>query len=171
MFAHAPPTTRNAETRRQYDSVDNFNDFLPTAYRARGADEHHFYRVFTAPFVRQAKFSNATPVPGLGDASTPIEDVHRFYRFWGAFSSWRDFSLLCEHDLKEAEDREERRWMQRQNKNYAARVKKDEMARLSAFRPPPAVPISRDVRRAAGDERLQATMSCAFMPAPRCGSQ
>ena len=25
----------NSETRRQYDSIDNFNDYLPTSFRPR----------------------------------------------------------------------------------------------------------------------------------------
>ena len=40
---------------------------------------------------------------------------------------WRTFDLLAEHDLKEAEDREERR-MQRQNKNFTDKIKKEESA-------------------------------------------
>ena len=123
----------NAESRRQYDSIDNFNDFLPTAFRERKGEPLHFYNIFGPGFARQAKFSLQTPVPQLGDEKTSQDDVNKFYRFWTSFSSWRDFSLLCEHDLKEAEDREERRWMQRQNKNYSARIKKDEMQRIAAF--------------------------------------
>jgi len=123
----------NTETRRQYDSIDNFNDFLPGSFKPKMDDPGAFYRVFGPPFLRQAKFSNQTPVPALGDAETPMEQVNKFYKAWFSFSSWRDFGLLCEHDVKEAEDREERRWMQRQNKNYAARIKKDEVARVQAF--------------------------------------
>ena len=62
-----------------------------------------------------------------------MAQVQKFYNFWFGFSSWRDFGLLCEHQLKEAEDREERRWMQRHNKNYTARIKKEEISRISAF--------------------------------------
>ena len=123
----------STETRRQYDSIDNFNDFLPTSFREQKDHPLKFYSIFGPPFLRQAKFSNATPVPQLGDENTPCDQVNKFYRFWTSFSSWRDFSLLCEHDYREAEDREERRWMQRQNKNYAARIKKDELGRISAF--------------------------------------
>uniref|UniRef100_A0A7S2MPI0 J domain-containing protein n=1 Tax=Haptolina brevifila TaxID=156173 RepID=A0A7S2MPI0_9EUKA len=123
----------NAEARRAYDSIDNFNDFLPTAFRERKSVPRHFYNVFGAPFARQSKFSQQTPVPQLGDENSSQDEVNKFYRFWTSFSSWRDFSLLCEHDLKEAEDREERRWMQRQNKNYAGRIKKEEMSRIAAF--------------------------------------
>ena len=92
-----------------------------------------FYQVFTAPFARQSKFSSQTPVPQLGDADTPYETVARFYKFWFSISSWRDFGLLAEHELGQAEDREERRWMQRQNKNIVARIKKDEMQRIGQF--------------------------------------
>ena len=123
----------NTETRRQYDSIDNFNDFLPTTFRPNKDEPDRFFRVFGPAFARQAKFSNQTPVPQLGDADTPMAQVQKFYNFWFGFSSWRDFGLLCEHQLKEAEDREERRWMQRHNKNYTARIKKEEISRISAF--------------------------------------
>lgn len=121
----------NNETRRAYDSIDNFNDFLPTAFNAKRG--RSFFQVFTAPFARQAKFSTRTPVPQLGDEDTPYEAVAKFYKFWFDLSSWRDFALLAEHDYKEAEDREERRWMQRQNKNFTDRIKKDERQRVATF--------------------------------------
>ena len=119
----------NAERRRAFDSVDYFNDDLPQAFR-KGKD---FYRTFRGGFARQAKFSEAPKPPSLGDDETPYEEVAAFYRFWQNLRSWRDFSLLTEHDLAAAEDREERRWMQRQNKNMCERIKKDEMRRVQAF--------------------------------------
>ena len=121
----------NTETRRQYDSIDNFNDNLPTSFSKRSG--RSFYSQFRPGFQRQSKFSSKTPVPQLGDEETPYEQVGKFYKFWFEFSSWRDFTLLAEHKLSEAEDREERRWMQRQNKNQTDRIKKDEMKRLFAF--------------------------------------
>ena len=166
----------NAESRRQYDSIDNFNDYMPSTFNPKRGESMHdprtslahlacilacnlaqhatrprrartltcdsssslvpgrpFFGAFAAPFARQAKFSSQTPVPQLGDADTPYETVAKFYKFWFGFSSWRDFGLLAEHDYKEAEDREERRWMQRQNKNYTDRLKKDERQRVAAF--------------------------------------
>ncbi len=119
----------NAERRRAFDSLDYFNDDLPTAFR-KGKD---FYRTFRGGFARQAKFSEVPKAPGLGDEETPYEEVATFYRFWQNLRSWRDFSLLTEHDLAAAEDREERRWMQRQNKNMCERIKKDEMKRVQGF--------------------------------------
>ena len=119
----------NAERRRGFDSVDYINDDLPTAFR-KGKN---FYRTFAAPFLRQAKFSELPNVPRLGDEETPYEEVAAFYRFWQNLRSWRDFGLLTEHDQAEAGDREERRWMQRQNKNVTDRIKKDEYKRVMAF--------------------------------------
>jgi DnaJ family protein C protein 2 len=122
----------NAEMRRAFDSIDYFNDNLPTAFNAKRSTRG-FYGTFGPGFKRQAKFSVKTPAPQLGDDSTSHDDVNRFYKFWFEFTSWRDFALLAEHDYKEAEDREERRWMQRQNKNYTDRLKKDERQRVAAF--------------------------------------
>jgi len=114
--------------RRQFDSIDFFNDSMPKEYTDKEPD--HFYRLFGGIFARQAKFSSSRPVPQLGDAETPLEDVQKFYAFWGGFKSWRDFTLLAEHDVMEAGDREERRWMQRKNKNEVDRLKATEMKRL-----------------------------------------
>lgn len=119
----------NAERRRAFDSVDYFNDDLPTAFR-KGKD---FYRTFAAPFARQAKFSELRNVPKLGDEHTQYEEVADFYRFWQNLRSWRTFELHAEHTPAEAEDREERRWMQRQNKNITDRIKRDEYKRVQAF--------------------------------------
>eukprot|EP00316_Scyphosphaera_apsteinii_P008194 CAMPEP_0119313106 /NCGR_PEP_ID=MMETSP1333-20130426/27898_1 /TAXON_ID=418940 /ORGANISM="Scyphosphaera apsteinii, Strain RCC1455" /LENGTH=460 /DNA_ID=CAMNT_0007317855 /DNA_START=29 /DNA_END=1411 /DNA_ORIENTATION=+ len=123
----------NTEQRRAFDSVDYINDYLPERHRPKPEKPDHFFRNFGPPFTRQSKFSIDQPVPQLGDANTPYEEVARFYRFWQNFRSWREFTLLTEHDLTQAEDREERRWMMRNNKNQCARIKKDEAARLGNF--------------------------------------
>ena len=86
-----------------------------------------------AVFLRQAKFSELPKGPKLGDEDTPYEQVADFYRFWQNLRSWRTFDLLTEHDAAEAQDREERRWMQRQNKNVTDRIKRDEYKRVMAF--------------------------------------
>lgn len=129
LLAAAYELLGTAERRRAFDSIDYFNDDLPTAFR-KGKD---FYRTFRGGFARQAKFSEVPKAPSLGDEETSHEEVANFYRFWQNLRSWRDFSLLSEHDSAAAEDREERRWMQRQNKNQCERVKKDEMRRVQAF--------------------------------------
>merc|ERR1719198_1048510 len=61
-----------------------------------------------------------------------MEYVSKFYEFWTRFESWRDFSLdEPEHDVEQAECREERRWMMKENDKIAKNKKKDEYARIS----------------------------------------
>lgn len=156
----------NEEKRRQFDSIDYFNDNMPTSYRDRPDDPDRFYRIFGAVFSRQSKFSTVRPVPQLGDADTPVEEVQRFYQFWGNFKSWRDFTLLAEYDTSEAGDREERRWMVRMNKNEVDRLKRHEMKRLFAL-----VELAQEndprllkakAQRAAEKERIKAEKEAAL---------
>lgn len=49
-------------------------------------------------------------MPSLGDDNTPMSAIEKFYDFWFDFQSWRDFGVHDEHDLNEAECREERRY-------------------------------------------------------------
>ena len=56
--------------------------------------------------------------------------MQKFYDFWFNFKSWRDFSFKNEYDLSEAEFREEKRWMERQNKKKTAKLKKEEHVRV-----------------------------------------
>jgi len=55
-------------------------------------------------------------VPDLGDDKLDIKKVNKFYDFWENFDSWRDFSVFDEYNLDEAENREERRYMEKENK-------------------------------------------------------
>ena len=91
------------------------------------------YSYVTAGRASPPKPKVLPKVPKLGDEDTPYEQVADFYRFWQNLRSWRTFDLLTEHDAAEAQDREERRWMQRQNKNVTDRIKRDEYKRVMAF--------------------------------------
>jgi len=144
----------NVERRRAFDSVDYINDDLPSGFR-KGKN---FYRTFAAPFLRQAKFSELPKVPQLGDEETPYEEVATFYRFWQNLRSWRAFDLLTEHDQAAAEDREERRWMQRQNKNVTDRIKREELKRVQAF---VQLAYENDPRVALNREKLTAAKVAA----------
>ena len=148
------------ETRRAYDSIDNFNDYLPVAFNPKKTSGRGFFATFAPGFARQSKFCTEGKVvpPQLGDAETPYEQVAKFYKFWTSFPSWRTFDLLAEHDLKEAEDREERRWMQRQNKNYTDKIKKEERQRVLAF---VQLAYDNDPRVIAHKDRLAAEKAAA----------
>ena len=72
-------------------------------------------------------------VPEFGDEETPWEEVSRFYDFWYAFKSWREFPHPDEEDPAQAECREHKRWIERQNMKLREKAKKDEGKRIRKF--------------------------------------
>ena len=69
--------------------------------------------------------------PSLGDADTPIEQVHGFYEYWIKFESWRDFGLQAARELEtqdqidNAESRNEKRWYQKEIDRAAKKLKRN----------------------------------------------
>lgn len=113
--------------RRSYDSVDpEFDDALPTQAEAK----KNFYKTFAKYFETNARWSEKKHVPLLGDENSTREQVERFYAFWYEFDSWREFSYMDEEEKEKGADREERRWIEKQNKAARAKLKKEEMARI-----------------------------------------
>lgn len=102
----------NETKRRQYDSTREFDDDVPEEI-----DESiGYYATFKPVFERNGRFSERLPVPDLGDETTDIAKVHKFFDFWFNFESWRDFSSHDEFNPEDAESRDERRWMEANNK-------------------------------------------------------
>ncbi|GAB4836164.1 hypothetical protein Ancab_001077 [Ancistrocladus abbreviatus] len=114
--------------RRIYDSTDEFDDEIPTDC---APDE--FFKVFGPAFVRNGRWSVTQPVPLLGDENTPLNEVDRFYNFWYSFKSWREFPHDDEFDLEQAESRDHRRWMERQNAKLTEKGRKEEYTRIRAL--------------------------------------
>ena len=54
--------------------------------------------------------------PAFGDENSTFQEVNDFYSFWYDFDSWREFSYLDEENKETASDRDERRWIDKQNK-------------------------------------------------------
>lgn len=96
--------------RRLFDSIDEFDDDIPDACEAKD-----FYKLYGPVFQRNSRWSMQQPCPQLGDDSTPHAEVDAFYDFWFLFKSWREFPQEDEYELDQAEGREHKRWMERQN--------------------------------------------------------
>ena len=104
----------DTKRRRDFDSLDDFDDSLPPK-DFDPATHGDFFGVFGPVFERNSRWSELPNTPLLGDASTPFDDVASFYNFWFEFKSWRDFADADEYDVETAGFREEKRWMERQN--------------------------------------------------------
>merc|ERR1712166_934571 len=115
------------EKRRTFDSIvaDSY-DKIPSGTE----DPALYFETYGEAFGRYARWSETKPIPSLGADEDDIALVDAFYEFWFDFKSWRDFSFDDEHDPEEAEDREEKRWMQRENERERKRYKKEETKKI-----------------------------------------
>jgi DnaJ family protein C protein 2 len=121
------------DKRRQYDSVDpNFDESSPDSVtQAQAAkDPAAFYKIYGAAFQRNARFSTKMPVPCFGDANTTRESLEYFYEFWYSFESRRTFEYLDEEDPAIADNRYDRRYIERKNKANQQKKKSQDNARI-----------------------------------------
>ncbi|KAL1320039.1 hypothetical protein AAHE18_14G027500 [Arachis hypogaea] len=114
--------------RRIYDSTDEFDDEIPT-----DCAPQDFFKVFGPAFMRNGRWSVSQPIPSLGDDNTPLKEVDDFYNFWYSFKSWREFPHADEFDLEQAESRDHKRWMERQNAKLSEKARKEEYARIRSL--------------------------------------
>lgn len=120
----------NPQKRRSYDSVDpEFDDSLPS----ESAIKKDFYGTFKRFFDLNGRWSEKRNVPALGDNEAMRDQVDKFYNFWYNFESWREYSYLDEEDKDKGQDRDERRWIEKQNKAIRAKRKKEEMSRIRSL--------------------------------------
>uniref|UniRef100_A0A1S4GVE2 Uncharacterized protein n=1 Tax=Anopheles gambiae TaxID=7165 RepID=A0A1S4GVE2_ANOGA len=124
-------TLGTVKNRRAFDSIDpEFDDSLPSQAEV----EKDFFGSLADVFKRNARWNESRKAaPLLGDDNTPREAVEHFYDFWYNFQSWREFSYLDEEDKEKGQDREERRWIEKQNKAIRLKRKKEESARIRAL--------------------------------------
>ncbi|XP_074554732.1 dnaJ homolog subfamily C member 2 [Halichoeres trimaculatus] len=113
--------------RRAFDSVDpTFDNAVPS----KSEGKENFFEVFAPVFDRNARWSSKKHVAKLGTMESSFEEVDNFYSFWYNFDSWREFSYLDEEEKEKAECRDERRWIEKQNRASRAQRKKEEMNRI-----------------------------------------
>ena len=120
-------TLSDPAKRKEFDSLDEFDDYLPST-----CDAADFFKVFGPAFKRQSKWSEKK-APVLGDEATDFARVQAFYDFWFRFKSWRIFPHPDEEDEEQASGRDERRWIQKHNERLRSKAKKEETKRIREF--------------------------------------
>ncbi|XP_024995474.1 dnaJ homolog subfamily C member 2-like [Cynara cardunculus var. scolymus] len=142
--------------RRIYDSTDEFDDEIPT-----DCAPQDFFKVFGPAFLRNGRWSVTQPIPLLGDENSPLKDVDAFYDFWYGFKSWREFPHADEFDLEQAESRDHKRWMERQNAKLSEKARKEEYARVrslvdNAYKRDPRVLRRKEMLKAEKQKKKEA---------------
>uniref|UniRef100_A0A2P2KCS3 Uncharacterized protein MANES_15G172900 n=1 Tax=Rhizophora mucronata TaxID=61149 RepID=A0A2P2KCS3_RHIMU len=144
--------------RRIYDSSDEFDDDVPS-----DCTPQDFFKVFGPAFLRNGRWSVNQPVPSLGNDNTSLEEVDSFYNFWYSFKSWREFPHADEFDLEQAESRDHRRWMERQNAKLSEKARKEEYARMrtlvdNAYRRDPRILRRKEEEKAEKQRKKEAKL-------------
>lgn len=124
-------TLSDPSKRREFDSLDPFDDSLPTELQATNAEDYFLH--FGAAFKRNSKWSMKKPVPELGTMESDDKHIDGFYSFWFSFKSWREFPHPDEEDVELAEGRDERRWIERHNAKLREKGRKEEIRRINEF--------------------------------------
>jgi len=97
---------------------------------AKETKNDDFFSVFGPVFDKNARWAIKTPVPNLGTAESTHEEADEFYSYWYSFESWREYSHLDEEDKGQAENRMERREIEKINKTQRNKMKADETKRI-----------------------------------------
>ena len=121
----------DSKRRREYDSVDADPTDLPTDF-----DFEDYFDVCIPAFEDLCMWFDGKQDARKfieKDPNAPFEKVRKMYEFWAKFKSWREFPAKDEHDLETAEDREHKRWMERENKGMREAEKKKDTKIIKAF--------------------------------------
>ena len=118
--------------RRQFDSCDpTFDDSLPSVKKDTPTET--LFRLLDEAFENNARFSKKPNLPRIGNLDTPRKDVETFYEAWYNFNSWRTFEYMDEEDTDKSDSREEKRYLDRQNKAMRTKRKAEDKKRFTLF--------------------------------------
>ena len=126
----------NPKKRILYDSVDVDDEFdeVPKKIKDPVADQAKFFKKFGAAFDRNARWlgehGNVPKSPPLGDMDISHDDLSAFYDFWYKTNSWRTFGYWDKEETDNAGSREEKRYLEKQNKAERKRMQKEEGSRM-----------------------------------------
>ncbi|KAH7827531.1 putative chaperone DnaJ domain protein [Monocercomonoides exilis] len=90
-----------------------------------------FESMFAGVFRRNSKWSRVHPVPQLGAMDASRDEINEFYKYWSSFKTWREFPSSEEMNVEQAESRDERRWMERQNVKLKMKARNAELQRIT----------------------------------------
>lgn len=129
--AKAHEVLSNPEKRRQFDSVDEEvnDDDVPNGKEK----PEEFFKIWAPVFDRESRFSVVEKngeTPELGDINSTRQHVDNFYDFWYNFDSWRSFEYLDKEVNEGSNDRADKRYTEKKNRNERAARKKEDNARL-----------------------------------------
>ncbi|KAF9580327.1 hypothetical protein BGW38_003068 [Lunasporangiospora selenospora] len=154
--------------RRQYDSVDPIPEESyqpiqdPADQIEQERDAEVFIEAWRPVFERESRFSamNHRKIPSLGTEDSTKAEVEAFYGFWYSFDSWRSFEYLDSEEGDAAENRDDKRYLEKKNKAERMKRKKEDTARLrklvdTAFSIDPRMAAFKEQDRLAKEAKKQ----------------
>lgn len=118
----------DADKRASFDAVDpTFDNSIPGEKLPSGAC---FYATYGPVFERNMRFSKTKSDVKLGGPDSTRDDVETFYHFWSNFDSTRRFDYWDEDENEAAENRADKRYMEKKNKAARLKRKNEDNARL-----------------------------------------
>jgi DnaJ family protein A protein 5 len=119
--SNASSTSNNNDTKQNFYFVTN--QCFATIYDAEVRDADR----------RRVNFEHSSLPSSFGDASTPHDEVRIFYLRWSSFVSKMSFAWHDEHDIRGLESRDQRRYVEAENKKLREAASQEYTSSVRAF--------------------------------------